>query len=111
CALPICVIYGLGGVQGGENDSNPLTGGTTMGSKTTAQAIRKAREDASIKAIVFRVDSPGGSSTASDVIYAEVMLTKGVKPLVVSMGDVAASGGYFVSMAADKIVAEPSTIT
>jgi protease-4 len=107
----IALVYGLGGVSRGENDSNPLTGGLVMGSDTTAEAIKKAREDPSIRAIVFRVDSPGGSYIASDVIYHEVMLTKDKKPFVVSMGDVAGSGGYFVSMGASKIVAEPSTIT
>lgn len=107
----VALIYGLGGVARGENDANPMTGEMTMGSTTTAAAIKQAREDASIKAIVFRVDSPGGSYVASDVIHHEVLLTKGVKPFVVSMGDVAGSGGYFVSMAADKIVAEPATIT
>jgi len=107
----IALIYGLGGVSRGENQTNPLTGDMTMGSDTTAEAIKKAREDPSIKAIVFRVDSPGGSYIASDVIYRQVALTKGVKPFVVSMGDVAASGGYFVAMGADKIVAEPATIT
>ena len=107
----IALIYGLGDVVRGENESNPLTGAMTMGSETTAEAIRKAREDASIRAIVFRVDSPGGSYIASDLIYHQVMLTRGVKPIVVSMGDVAGSGGYFVSMGADKIVAEPATIT
>ena len=107
----IALIYGLGGVARGENQTNPLTGDMTMGSDTTAEAIKKAREDPSIKAIVFRVDSPGGSYIASDVIYRQVALTKGVKPVVVSMGDVAASGGYFVSMGADTIVAEPATIT
>ncbi len=107
----VAVIYGLGGVSRGENDANPVTGELTMGSVTTAAAIRKAREDPSIEAIVFRVDSPGGSYVASDVIYHEVMLTRGKKPLVVSMGDVAGSGGYFVAMGADKIVAEPATIT
>jgi protease-4 len=107
----IALIFGLGGVSRGENQTNPLTGEMTMGSDTTAEAIRKAREDASIKAIVFRVDSPGGSYIASDVIYHQVMLTRGVKPIVVSMGDVAGSGGYFVAMGADKIVAEPATIT
>src|SRR5213593_4147752 len=82
-----------------------------MGSDTIAAAIRQAREDSSIKAIVFRVDSPGGSYIASDLIYREVMLARQAKPVVVSMGDVAGSGGYFVSMGANKIVAEPSTIT
>jgi protease IV len=107
----IALVYGLGGVARGENETNPVTGEMTMGSDTTAEAIKKAREDDSIKAIVFRVDSPGGSYVASDVIYHQVELTKGVKPIVVSMGDVAGSGGYFVSMGADKIVAEPATIT
>ncbi len=107
----IALVYGLGGVSRGENDSNPATGSLIMGSVTTAAAIKKAREDPSIRAIVFRVDSPGGSYIASDVIYHEVMLTKDKKPMVVSMGDVAGSGGYFVSMGANKIVAEPATIT
>ena len=107
----IALIYGLGGVSRGESDLNPLTGDTSMGSDTIAAAIKKAREDSAIRAIVFRVDSPGGSYIASDLIYHEVMLTKGRKPLVVSMGDLAGSGGYFVAMGADKIVAEPSTIT
>jgi len=107
----VALIYGLGGVARGENEANPMTGEMTMGSTTTAAAIKQAREDASIKAIVFRVDSPGGSYIASDVIYHEVMLTKGVKPFVVSMGDVAGSGGYYVAMGADRIVAEPATIT
>ena len=107
----IALIYGVGGVTRGESDSNPLTGSSTMGSDTVAAAIKEAREDDSIKAIVFRVDSPGGSYVASDIIWREVTLTKGKKPIVVSMGDVAGSGGYFVSMAADRIVAQPGTIT
>lgn len=107
----VALIYGLGGVARGKNDANPVTGELTMGSVTTAAAIKQAREDSSIKAIVFRVDSPGGSYIASDVIYHEVTLTRGVKPFVVSMGDVAGSGGYYVAMGADAIVAEPATIT
>ena len=107
----IALIYGLGGVARGENDASPITGEMTMGSDTTAAAIKKASDDPSIKAIVFRVDSPGGSYVASDVIYHEVMMAKNKKPVVVSMGDVAGSGGYFVAMGANKIVAEPATIT
>jgi protease-4 len=107
----IALIYGVGGVTRGESDRNPLTGSATMGSDTVAAAIKEAREDDSIKAIVFRVDSPGGSYIASDIIWREVTLTKGKKPIVVSMGDVAGSGGYFVAMGADKIVAQPGTIT
>jgi protease-4 len=107
----VAVVYGIGGVARGKSDTDPFTGGATMGSDTVAAAIREAREDDSIKAIVFRVDSPGGSYVASDIIWREVSRTRGVKPIVVSMGDVAASGGYFVSMAADRIVAEPGTLT
>ena len=107
----IALIYGVGAVTRGESESNPLTGSPTMGSDTVAAAIKDAREDDSIKAIVFRVDSPGGSYVASDIIWREVTLTKGKKPIVVSMGDVAGSGGYFVAMAADRIVAQPGTIT
>lgn len=107
----IAVIYGIGGVSRGRSESDPMTGNAVMGSDTIAAAIRDAREDASIRAIVLRVDSPGGSYVGSDIIWREVSRTKGVKPLVVSMGDVAASGGYFVSMAADRILAEPGTLT
>jgi protease-4 len=107
----IALIYGVGGVGRGESSHDPLTGSTQMGSDTVAEAIKDAREDDSIKAIVFRVDSPGGSYVASDIIWRQVSLTHGKKPIVVSMSDVAGSGGYFVAMAADKIVAEPGTIT
>src|SRR5206468_325507 len=72
----IALIYGVGGVSRGENDLDPLSGDTTMGSDTMSAAIRQAREDSSIKAIVFRVDSPGGSYIASDLIYREVMLAR-----------------------------------
>jgi protease IV len=107
----IALIYGVGGVSRGENDLDPLSGDMTMGSDTTSAAIKQAREDSSVKAIVFRVDSPGGSYIASDLIYREVTLARQAKPVVVSMGDVAGSGGYFVAMSANKIVAEPATIT
>src|SRR5690606_34458960 len=82
-----------------------------IGSDTFAKAIREARRDSSVKAIVLRVNSPGGSALASDVIWRETVLAREVKPLVVSMGDVAASGGYYISAAADKIFAMPNTIT
>jgi len=101
----IAVIYATGSIESGEGDDE------TIGSDRIAGAIREAREDSSVKAIVLRVNSPGGSALASDVIWREVSLTKGVKPVVVSMGDVAASGGYYISCAADIIVAEPNTIT
>jgi protease-4 len=107
----VALIYGIGGVHRGESGHDPLSGSGSMGSDTVAAAIKEAREDDSIKAIVFRVDSPGGSYVASDIIWREVSLTKGKKPIVVSMSDVAGSGGYFVAMAADRIIAEPGTIT
>lgn len=101
----IAVVYGMGGIQSGENKRGVL------GSKTTSKAIRKAREDSSIDAVVLRVNSPGGSSLASDRIWREVELTQEEKPFVVSMGDLAASGGYYISCAADRIFAQPNTIT
>ncbi len=76
-----------------------------------AKEIREARENDKVKAIVLRVNSPGGSLTASDIIWREVMLTKGVKPIIASMGDVAASGGYFIAMPCDTIIAQATTIT
>ncbi|MEJ7666694.1 MAG: signal peptide peptidase SppA [Hymenobacter sp.] len=82
-----------------------------IGSDKFAEAIRKARLDDKVKAVVLRVNSPGGSSLASDIIYREVVLTRKVKPIIASMSDVAASGGYYISMACDTIVAHPNTIT
>ncbi|KAB2967249.1 MAG: signal peptide peptidase SppA [Thermoanaerobaculia bacterium] len=108
----IALVYGVGGVARGKSDFNPLTGQFTMGSDTVARALRDAVEDDEVKAILFRVDSPGGSYVASDAIWRETERARAAgKPLVVSMGDVAGSGGYFVAMAADKIVAQPGTIT
>ena len=82
-----------------------------VGSDTIIRYLRKARADDSIRAIVLRVDSPGGSAIASDVIWREVELTRAVKPVIASMSDVAASGGYYIAMPAHKIVAEPATLT
>ena len=108
----IALVYGIGGVVRGKSSGNPLTGGQTMGSETVAKAIRTAVEDDDVAAILFRVSSPGGSYVASDTIWREVVLAKKAgKPVIISMGDVAASGGYFVAMPADKIVAQPGTIT
>ena len=101
----IAVIYAEGDiVTGTGTDSN-------IGGDKFAEAIRQARLDDKVKAVVLRVNSPGGSSLASDVVYREVLLTKQVKPIIASMGDVAASGGYYISMACDTIVAQPNTIT
>jgi protease-4 len=101
----IALIYGMGPIYVGESAPQ------TMGSSTVSSWIRRARKDKSVKAVVFRVDSPGGSAVGSDVIWREVVLTKKEKPVVVSMSDVAGSGGYWVSMSADKIVVQPQTLT
>jgi protease-4 len=101
----IAVIYASGSIESGEGDDE------TIGSGRISKAIREARNDSTVKAIVLRVNSPGGSALASEVIWREVMLAKKVKPVIVSMGDYAASGGYYIACGADVIVAEPNTIT
>lgn len=101
----IAVIYAQGAIQSGKGDQQ------TIGSETLSKAIKDARKDTTVKAIVLRVNSPGGSALASDVIWRETQLAKEEKPLIVSMGDYAASGGYYISAGADKIFATPSTIT
>lgn len=106
----LALIYGVGTILSGESISDPLAG-RIMGSDTIAKAFREAREDDSIRAVVFRVNSPGGSDVASDVIWREATLTMEKKPVVVSMSDVAASGGYWVATASNAIVAEPTTLT
>jgi len=101
----IAIVYAVGDIVSGEGSDEQI------GSDRIARAIRTVREDDKIKAVVFRVNSPGGSALASDVIWREVELTKKVKPIIVSMGDVAASGGYYIACAADSIFAQPNTIT
>lgn len=102
----IAIIYATGTINSGKGDER------SIGSETTTKAIKKAREDKNVKAIVFRINSGGGSALASDVILREIILTKNQKkPIVVSMGDYAASGGYYIACAADSIVANPTTIT
>lgn len=101
----VAVIYASGNIVSGEGDE------ASVGSERISKAIRKARLDEKVKSIVLRVDSPGGSALASDVIWREMVLAKKAKPVVVSMGNVAASGGYYISCAADKIYAYPNTIT
>ncbi|MFX1704687.1 signal peptide peptidase SppA [Chitinophaga sp. CC14] len=102
----IALIYAEGDIIGGESDRDK-----TIASENYIREIRKAREDKNIKAIVFRVNSGGGSALASEVIWRELSLAKKVKPIVVSMGDYAASGGYYISCMADSIFAEPNTLT
>lgn len=106
----IALVYAVGEIMPGESQSSAL-GGEAAGSETISSAIREARTDDDIKAIVLRVDSPGGFGPAADVIRREVQLATKVKPVVVSMGDLAASGGYYVTIGSSAIVAEPGTIT
>ncbi|MGI8640632.1 MAG: signal peptide peptidase SppA [Pyrinomonadaceae bacterium] len=106
----IAVIYASGAINSGKSSKSTF-GAETVGSDTIVQAVNDAANDSSIKAIVLRVDSPGGSALASDVIWHALENAKAKKPLVVSMSDVAASGGYYIACNANKIVAEPSTIT
>ncbi|MAZ31292.1 MAG: signal peptide peptidase SppA [Flavobacteriales bacterium] len=101
----ITIIYAQGEIVSGTGSE------TVIGSERISKAIRNAREDEKVKAIVLRVNSPGGSALASDVIWREMVLAKDTKPVVVSMGDVAASGGYYIACASDKIYASPNTIT
>lgn len=101
----VAVIYAVGDIQDGKGDDR------TIGSETLMAELKKAREDSSTKAIVLRINSPGGSALASDVIWREVVLTRKVKPVIASMGDVAASGGYYIAAGCDSIVAEATTIT
>ena len=108
----VALIYGVGGIVSGRSGFDPLDGASSMGAETVGAAFRKAIEDKEVKAILFRVDSPGGSVVASETIWREVMRArKAGKPVVVSMSSVAASGGYYVAMHADRIVAQPGTIT
>lgn len=102
----IAVIIGEGGIQSGESSS-----GESIGSETIVKELRKARNDKKVKAIVLRINSGGGSALASDVMWREIELTKKVKPIIASMGDYAASGGYYMAMSCDTIVAHPTTVT
>ena len=109
----VAVVYMTGIINSGDSGFDPLNG-DVAGSAGLVKAIRAARADDSVRAIVVRIDSPGGSSIASDVIWRELTVTKNDKPsrpLVASMSDLAASGGYYVAMAAPHIVAQPATLT
>jgi protease-4 len=106
----IAVIYATGEIGSGSSQNSP-SGNQSIGSDTVSKAVNDAAADKTIKAIVLRVDSPGGSGLASDIIWHAVEMANQKKPVVVSMSDVAASGGYYISASAAKIVAQPSTIT
>jgi protease-4 len=109
----IAVVTATGAIMRGESGQsfNPLFGGEIMGSETIARAFRDARELKGLEAVVFRIDSPGGSAMASEIIREEMLRTAEQVPVVVSMANVAASGGYWITCGAQKIVAEPGTIT
>jgi len=104
----IAIVYAVGPINTGKSASD-MFGDQSMGSTTIIEALREANADKQVAAIVLRIDSPGGSALASDLIWHETQVIK--KPIVASMGDVAASGGYYIAMGADKIIASPSTVT
>jgi protease-4 len=106
----IAVVYAAGDITSGKSTFGG-SGEETIGSDSLVKTINEARDDKTIKAIVLRIDSPGGSGLASDIIWRALELAKEKKPVVVSMSDVAASGGYYIACNANKIIAEPSTIT
>ena len=106
----IALVYAVGEIVSGDSHGSAL-GGRFAGSDTVGHALRDAGEDDDVRAILLRVDSPGGSGTASDVIWREVQKARKGKPVIVSMGDLAASGGYYIAMGSDGIVAQPGTIT
>jgi protease IV len=101
----VAVIYASGEIISGKGDDQ------TIGSETLSKAIKEARENKNVKAIVLRINSPGGSALASDIIWRELEITKKEKPIVVSMGDLAASGGYYIACNANRIFAQPTTLT
>ncbi len=107
----VAIVYAVGQIVSGKsNNADPL-GGSFVGAETFNEAIRQARDNERVKAIVVRVDSPGGSASASDAMWREIQLTSAEKPVVISMGGLAASGGYWIATGAETVVADPLTIT
>jgi protease-4 len=106
----VALLYAVGTIASGESQFDSPTG-HVVGSDTFVEWVRKVRVDPDVRAVVVRIDSPGGSAIASEVIWRELMLTRDVKPLIVTMGDVAASGGYYIAAPAHAIVAQPGTLT
>lgn len=107
----LALVYAVGDIASGESQPGPLGGSGVVGSDTLIQGLREATGDDDVRAIVLRVDSPGGSGVASDAVWRELGRARRAKPVVVSMGDYAASGGYYIAMNSDAIVAQPGTIT
>lgn len=106
----VAVVYAVGAIMQGDSDTDPF-GGRILGSDSFVETLRSVREDAETKAVILRVDSPGGDAFASDEMWREMQLLQEAKPLVVSMSDVAASGGYYLAMAKAPLVAYPGTYT
>jgi protease IV len=109
-AVRMALLFAVGAIASGKSVFD-TPGGSVVGSETFVQWVRKVRVDPGIRAIIVRIDSPGGSAIASEAIWRELMLARDVKPVIVSMGDVAASGGYYIAVPAHAIVAQPGTIT
>jgi protease-4 len=109
----VAIVYAVGEIRAGRSGSsaNPLGGGDALGNETFAEAMEDARDSRSVRAVVVRIESPGGEAGASEAMWREIALTAAKKPVIASMGSVAASGGYFLAAACDSIVAEPTTIT
>ncbi len=107
----IAVVYAVGGIYRGEDDVDPLSGDQSMGADTVSRALREVGEDDDIKGVILRVDSPGGDGIASDQIWREMNLLRAKKPMVISMSDAAASGGYYIAMSGDPVIAYPGTYT
>jgi protease IV len=107
----LALVYAVGDIASGESQPGSFGTSAVVGSDTVIRGLREASSDDDIRAIVVRVDSPGGSGVASDAVWREIGRARRAKPVVVSMGDYAASGGYYISMNSDAIVAEPGTIT
>ncbi len=108
----VALIFAVGGIERGEGGVNPMLGGTTMGSDAIVSAFQQAIDDDDVRAILLRIDSPGGSVVASESIRRAVLEAKAAgKPVIVSMSDMGASGGYWIAMDADRIIAQPGTLT
>ncbi|MCX6565039.1 MAG: signal peptide peptidase SppA [Candidatus Aminicenantes bacterium] len=107
----VALIYANGTIVNGEDSAGTLSGQNNIGCETLAEHLRAAKADPRIKAVILRIDSPGGDGLASEAILREIALVKKAKPVVVSMGNVAGSGGYYIACLADAIVAEPATLT
>ena len=108
---PKIAVINVAGVINTGRSGYSSTEGSVVGSDTVIEHLREARNDSTVRAIVLRIDSPGGSAIASDVIWREVVLTRTDTPVIASMSDVAASGGYYIAMPAQAIVAQPATLT